>query len=352
MKYLVRTKIIKIDPENPEQPYLEEAAAVLCRGGLVAFPTETVYGLGAAVRRREALCRLFSVKGRPADNPLIVHVYSPSRLQEIAADIPRVVDILAERFWPGPLTLVLPKKEGVPAEISAGLPTVAVRVPSHPVARQLLKTAGIPVAAPSANLSGRPSPTRGRHVIKDLNGLVEMILDAGPTGVGVESTVLDLTGAVPRILRPGGITREMLEEVFGSGGVEETSPVMESSRPPAPGMKYRHYAPQAPLFLVVGEQVMVNEYIAGRIAEDQKKGRKAAVLAFEEDRSCFAGTLFFSLGKRGKPEEAAGRLFSLLRSCDDAGVRVIYAVAPSRAGLGRAVFNRLWKAAGGNVVEL
>lgn len=352
MKYLAKTKIIKINPEKPEQSYLEEAAAVLCRGGLVAFPTETVYGLGAAVQHREAIRRLFSVKGRPTDNPLIVHVYSSGGLQEVAADLPRVVDLLAERFWPGPLTLVLPKKENVPDEISAGLPTVAVRVPSHPVARQLLKIAGIPVAAPSANLSGRPSPTRGSHVIKDLNGLVEMILDAGPTGVGVESTVLDLTGEVPCILRPGGITREMLEEIFGCGGVAETSPGTESSRPPAPGMKYRHYAPQAPLFLVMGEQKAVNRYIADRVEEDQKNGRKAAVLAFEEDRKCFAGTLFFSLGKRGKIEEAAGRLFSLLRSCDDAGAEVIYAVTPSREGLGEAVFNRLWKAAGGNVVKL
>ncbi len=352
MKFLTKTKIIKINPEKPEASYLEEAAAVLRRGGLVAFPTETVYGLGASVLHREAIGRLFAVKGRPADNPLIVHIYSSGGLQEIAADLPEVVDQLAERFWPGPLTLVLPKKESVPEEVSAGLPTVAVRVPSHPVARELLKIAGIPVAAPSANLSGRPSPTRGSHVIKDLDGRVEMILDAGPTGVGVESTVLDLTGEVPRILRPGGVTREMLEEVFGRGGVKEIAPGTESSRPPSPGMKYRHYAPLAPLYLVMGEQEAVNRYIADRVAKDQKNGRKAAVLAFEEDRKSFAGTLFFSLGERGKPEEAAGRLFSLLRACDDAKVGVIYAVTPSREGLGEAVFNRLWKAAGGNVVKL
>ncbi|NLY89827.1 MAG: threonylcarbamoyl-AMP synthase [Firmicutes bacterium] len=353
MEYLGKTKIIKIDPEKPDEAYLQEAAAILRRGGLVAFPTETVYGLGAAVTHPQAIQRVYAVKGRPADNPLIVHLDSFRRLPAVAAGIPPAARRLAEKFWPGPLTMVLPKKTTVPEEVSAGLPTVAVRVPAHSVALRLLQLAGVPVAAPSANLSGRPSPTRGSHVAEDLDGLVEMILDAGPTGVGVESTVLDLTEETPRILRPGGVTREMLEEVFGFGGVEEADPVaMESGRPVAPGMKYRHYAPKAPLYLVVGEPARVNRYIADRLAEDGKTRRKPAVLAYEEDRDYYRGVLFFSLGEREKPEEAAERLFSLLRACDEAGAELIYAVAPSRTGLGRAVFNRLWKAAGGNVVEV
>lgn len=352
MKHLSETRIIKIDAENPEEAYLQEAAVILRQGGLVAFPTETVYGLGAAVNHRRAIQRLYSVKGRPADNPLIVHLDSFGRLPEVAAAIPPAARLLAGKFWPGPLTMVLSKKETVPEEISAGLPTVAVRIPAHLVALRLLTLAGIPVAAPSANLSGRPSPTRGIHVAEDLNGLVEMILDAGSTGIGVESTVLDLTRKTPRILRPGGVTREMLEEVFGAGGVEEADPVMESGRPAAPGMKYRHYAPKAPLYLVVGKPARVNRYITDCLAEDHKARRKPAVLAFEEDRDYYREVLFFSLGEREKPEKAAERLFSLLRACDEAGAESIYAVAPSRTGLGRAVFNRLWKAAGGNVVEV
>ncbi len=353
MKSVVKTKIIKIDAVKPEEAYLREAAAILQQGGLVAFPTETVYGLGAAVTHPQAVQRVYSVKGRPADNPLIVHLDSYERLPLVAAAIPPAARRLAGKFWPGPLTMVLPKKATIPEEVSAGLPTVAVRVPAHPVALRLLALAGVPVAAPSANLSGRPSPTLGSHVAEDLDGLVEMILDAGPTGVGLESTVLDLTGKTPRILRPGGVTREMLEEVFGAGGVDEADPAaMESGRPLAPGMKYRHYAPKAPLYLVVGEPAKVNRYILDRLAEDEKARRKSAVLAYEEDRGYYREALFFSLGERKKPEEAAERLFSLLRACDKAGAEAIYAVAPSYTGLGRAVFNRLWKAAGGNVVEV
>lgn len=353
MKDVGKTRIIKIDAEKPEEAYLREAAAILREGGLVAFPTETVYGLGAAVTRPQAIQRVYAVKGRPADNPLIVHLDSYRRLPAVAAEIPPAARVLAEKFWPGPLTMVLPKKATIPAEVSAGLPTVAVRVPDHLVALRLLELAGVPVAAPSANLSGRPSPTLGRHVAEDLDGLVEMILDAGPTGVGVESTVLDLTGPTPRILRPGGVTREMLEEVLGVGGVEEPDPaLMESGRPLAPGMKYRHYAPKAPLYLIVGEPARVNRYIKERLAVEGKARRKSAVLAYEEDRDYFPEGLFFSLGERNKPEEAAERLFSLLRACDEAGAESIYAAAPSRTGLGRAVFNRLWKAAGGNVVEV
>lgn len=339
---------------------LKEAAKVLRVGGLVAFPTETVYGLGAAIHREEGIRRIFHVKGRPADNPLILHLYSEEQLSEVVSEIPQTAKILAEEYWPGPLTLVLPKKETVPAEVSAGLPTVAVRIPAHPVAIELLAKTGIPVAAPSANLSGRPSPTLGSHVITDLNGKVELILDAGPTGVGVESTVLDLSGDHPRLLRPGGVTLEMLETTLGKGAVE-SSQDLQSDRPLAPGMKYRHYAPDAPLFLFIGDEAKTRSALRERVEEERGLGRKVAILAFEEDLRRLSGSvneagpsdlLFCSLGRRNYPEEAANCLFTCLRRCNQEKAEVIYAVAPERKGMGEAVFNRLWKAAGGNVVEV
>lgn len=347
----IKTKIYRVNPDEPESLFVDEAAEVLRAGGLVAFPTETVYGLGAAVHRREGLMKIFTVKGRPADNPLILHLYSGGQLPEVAVEIPSQAMLLAEKFWPGPLTMVLPKKDSVPIEVTAGLPTVAVRVPSHPVALRLLEKTEIPVAAPSANLSGRPSPTLGSHVITDLDGKVEMILDAGATGVGVESTVLDLTGEKPRILRPGGVTLEMLEDLLGVGKVEAPS-FIAAERPLAPGMKYRHYAPDAPLILFTGERTKVVSVLKEKISGEIAAGHKVAVLAFADDGPFPPEAIFFSLGKREKPEEAAERLFASLRLCNQEKVETIYAVAPSRRGVGEAVFNRLWKAAGGNVVEV
>ncbi len=350
---MIETEIIKINPKAPEDQYLEKAADILRRGGLVAFPTETVYGLGASINNKEGLKRIFSVKGRPGDNPLITHLYTWEQLPEIALEVPERALVLAKKFWPGPLTLILPKKETIPPEVTAGLSTVAVRVPAHPVALEMLRKTKIPVAAPSANLSGRPSPTRGSHVITDLNGKIEMILDAGATGVGLESTVLDLTSPRPRILRPGGVTLEMLEEVFGEGSVEAPQ-FTNVGRPIAPGMKYRHYAPQAPLSLYSGSQDKLNKYLPEKVAEDLKAGKKIGILAYDEDRSYYElpGLHFFSLGKRSHPEEGAERLFYLLRLCDQVGVEYIYAIAPPRIGLGEAVYNRLWKASGGKVEEI
>lgn len=339
---------------------LKEAATVLRVGGLVAFPTETVYGLGAAIHREEGIRRIFQVKGRPADNPLILHLYSKEQLSEVVSEIPQAARLLAEEFWPGPLTLVLPKKETVSAEVTAGLPTVAVRIPAHPVAIELLARIGIPVAAPSANLSGRPSPTLGSHVITDLNGKVELILDAGPTGIGVESTVLDLSGDHPRLLRPGGVTLEMLESALGKGAVE-SSQDLKSDRPLAPGMKYRHYAPDAPLFLLIGDEAKIRSALMERVEEDRRLGRKVAILTFSEDLEELSTSineapplelLFYSLGRRDYPEEAASCLFTCLRRCNQEKVEIIYAASPERKGMGEAVFNRLWKAAGGNVVEI
>ncbi|NLW60709.1 MAG: threonylcarbamoyl-AMP synthase [Firmicutes bacterium] len=351
---MIKTEIITVNPEAIDQTALARAATVLRRGGLVAFPTETVYGLGAVIYNRESVKKIFTVKGRPGDNPLIVHIYQWEQLMELAREVPETARILAQRFWPGPLTLVLPKKEAIPVEVSAGLPTVAVRLPAHPVAQELLRQTGQPVAAPSANTSGRPSPTRSSHVIADLDGKIELIIDAGPTGVGVESTVLDLTGPKLRILRPGGVTREMLEAVFGPELVE-APPQINCERPLAPGMKYRHYAPRAPLRLLTGDPELVRRFLLEGAAAARAQGKKIGIIAYDEDQDpAFAvtGVTFFSLGRRANPTEGAARLFHLLRLCDQAGVDKIYAVAPPRQGVGEAVFNRLYKAAGGKVEEI
>lgn len=347
------TKIFRVNPDQPEADYIEEAARVLRDGGLVAFPTETVYGLGANIYHPESIKRIYQVKGRPGDNPLIVHLYSIEQVLEVAETIPDSFRILADRFLPGPLTMILPKKQSVPAEVSAGLPTVAIRIPAHPVAFKLLAEAAIPVAAPSANLSGRPSPTLGSHVIDDLQGRIEVILDAGPTGVGVESTVLDLTGERPRILRPGGISLEMLREVLGD--TVEAPETFDVERPLAPGMKYRHYAPNAPLLLFHGELPAVEEEIRKRLTSRVEE-EKVAILTFTESelakQELPANVILYSLGSKARPEEAAHNLFRYLRLCDQEGVERIYAVAPPRQGVGEAVYNRLRKAAGGNVVEI
>ncbi len=351
---MIKTEIIRVNPEAPDIAALAQAAAILRRGGLVAFPTETVYGLGAVIYNRTSVQKIFTVKGRPGDNPLIVHIYREEQLSELVREAPAAALVLARRFWPGPLTMILPKKESIPAEVSAGLPTVAIRWPSHPIAQELLRQTELPVAAPSANLSGQPSPTRGSHVITDLDGKVEMIIDAGPTGVGVESTVLDLTGARPRILRPGGVTREMLEAVLGEGTVDAPEQV-KGSRPLAPGMKYRHYAPQASLHLLTGETTSIQSFLQEKVDQARKGGKKIGILAYDEDRSAVlspAEVTFLSLGRRMNPKEGAERLFHLLRLCDQAGVDEIYAVAPPRAGVGEAVYNRLFKAAGEKVEEI
>mgnify|MGYP001207748732 CR=1 FL=1 len=350
----VTTKIFRVNPDQPEANYIEEAARILRDGGLVAFPTETVYGLGASIYHPESVRRIYQVKGRPGDNPLIVHLYSIEQVPEVAETIPDSFRILAHRFLPGPLTMILPKKQAVPAVVSAGLSTVAIRIPAHPVAVKLLAQAAVPVAAPSANLSGRPSPTLGSHVIEDLQGRVEMILDAGPTGVGVESTVLDLTGERPRIFRPGGISLEMLREVLGDA--VEAPEALNVERPLAPGMKYRHYAPKAPLLLFHGELPAVDEEIRKRLESQVDAEEKVAILTFTESELAKQGlpsnVILYSLGSKARPEEAAHNLFRYLRLCDQEGVEKIYAVAPPRQGVGEAVYNRLRKAAGGNVVEI
>lgn len=333
---------------------LSEAARILQNGGLVAFPTETVYGLGAVCTDDDAMRRVFAVKGRPGDNPLILHIWRVEQLSELVTDICPKALRLIEAFWPGPLTIIFPKRPTVSAVASAGLDTVGVRMPSHPVTHELLRLTDIPVAAPSANLSGKPSPTKGAHVVDDLAGKIEMIVDAGPCNAGIESTVLTLATKHPLILRPGSVTREMLQEVL-SETVEVSDPAVPSDRPQAPGMKYRHYAPLAPAFLIEG---IDNLKVVARInqlltAEKKKKpGLRPVVLGTTDNLKAYDTELVLDLGSRHDPTMVAARIYDLLRFCDQLAADIIYIEGISTEGVGLAVANRLYKAAGGNVIRV
>lgn len=336
-----------VDETRTDQ--LGRAAEILREGGLVAFPTETVYGLGAIYNIETAVLRIFAVKGRPADNPLIVHIWSGEQLAELAKEVTPEAARLMEKFWPGPLTLVFPKKPATPSVVTAGLPTVAVRMPSHPVARELLRLTGIPVAAPSANLSGKPSPTCGGHVIEDLQGKVDLIIDAGACTAGIESTVLSVGRGRPLILRPGSVTREMIEEVLGEK--VEVAGFGEVDRPEAPGMKYRHYAPKAPVTLVEGEPNLVIGEI-NRLLGQKQRETKTVVIGTTENLDRYRNEWVLDLGPRDSPETAAIRLYELLRFCDRLDADQIYIEGIPATGVGLAVINRLRKAAGRNVIHV
>lgn len=342
----METKILSMD--DPDLRKLGEAAQILQNGGLVAFPTETVYGLGAVYNNESALRKVFAVKGRPADNPLIVHIWQLTQLSELTTEISSKAERLIEEFWPGPLTLIFPKSAGVSAVVSAGLDTVAVRMPSHPVAQQLLQVTGIPVAAPSANLSGRPSPTRGEHVRDDLAGKIEVIIDAGPCSKGIESTVLSLIHQKPVILRPGSVTQEMMETVLNE--TVEIPDSREHDRPRAPGMKYRHYAPQAPVFLIEGENWKVVAEINRLLTVNSSY--KAIVLGSTENIGLYHNEWVLDLGPQANPEIMATRLYELLRFCDQLPVEMIYIEGVEATGIGLAIANRIQKAAGGNVIHV
>lgn len=320
---------------------IRRAAALLRAGELVAFPTETVYGLGADALNAEASARIFAAKGRPADNPLIAHIAGESGLAGLIAGEPcACARALMRAFWPGPMTLIFPKSPRVPREVTAGLDTVAVRMPSHPVARALISAAQTPIAAPSANRSGRPSPTTAAHVLEDMEGRIPLILDGGPCEVGLESTVVDVTGARPRILRPGGVTLEMLEGVVGDVDVDEgvLHQLQAGSQARSPGMKYKHYAPKGEVTIVTGPRA------AQEIARlyDAADGR-AAILAFSQ--ADYGARRVYRL------KNAPGELFAALRQLDEDGMETIYAEDVPTAGVGLAVMNRLMRAAAFRVVE-
>ncbi len=349
----MKTEFFQIqDLESPiSREVLKRAAHILREGGLVVFPTETVYGLGANATDANAASRIYAAKGRPSDNPLIIHVANPQDAEKYAYTSP-MYERLAMAFMPGPLTVILPVKETIPSTVTAGLTTVAVRCPSHPVAHALLEEAGIPIAAPSANLSGSPSPTRADHVMDDMNGRVDMILDGGDAEIGVESTIVKIEDDdTLTLLRPGGITPEMLCEITPDIHIAEAvlDVLPEGSVALSPGMKYKHYAPHAPLYLLSGEPAAGLSYIL-------KRNGKIAVLCYEEETSVFkeyiSADLVFSIGKRNDEKTQAQRLFSLLREADKLSCDEIYAPLPKTEGMGMALYNRMIRAAAHNIIYL
>ncbi len=348
----MKTVIANIDSNNPDPAVMEAAGRIIRGGGLVAFPTETVYGLGGDALNPEASARIYEAKGRPSDNPLIVHIADLSDLGPITRDVPRVAHELAGRFWPGPLTLIFGKSDRVPLQTTGGLDTVAVRFPSDPVAGALIRASGGYVAAPSANLSGKPSPTRGKYVIQDLDGRVDMILCGDDSRIGLESTIVDLTSDEPVILRPGYVTLEMLREVIPTvsldKGLAESDP---SVRPKAPGMKYRHYAPRGDMTIVEGAGPSVTAYINRKIAEARSAGLRCGVIAANERLDTYEADLKEGIGTDGDAEEAARRIYAILRNMDDEGIDVIFAEGMADGGMGTAYMNRLTKAAGHKIVR-
>lgn len=325
---------------------IEKAAQILRKGGLVGMPTETVYGLGANALDEQAVMKIFEAKGRPADNPLIVHVSCMEEVAPLVRAIPEAAKKLMQAYWPGPMTLVLPKADCIPYAVSAGLDTVGIRLPASEAARALIAAAGCPVAAPSANRSGRPSPTTAQHVFEDMDGRIELILDGGACGVGVESSVIDATGPVPVILRPGGITPEMVEAVVGCVAVDEhvMSPLQEGDIVRSPGMKYKHYAPKAKTVIFDGSAENVIAAIIARYDEAEAAGEKPAILGFDEHD--FGARTRISLGSAERPDEAAARLFAALRELDERGETVALCEAVEATGIGLAVMNRMGRAAG------
>lgn len=333
---------------------MREAAEIIRSGGLVAFPTETVYGLGANALDPEASKRIYAAKGRPSDNPLIVHISRFEELLSIAKEVPPQAKKLADAFWPGPLTMIVWKNEKVPYETTGGMDTVAIRMPNHPVALALIDESGCMIAAPSANTSGKPSPTEAGHVALDLDGKIPMILDGGPVGIGIESTIIDLTEKVPMILRPGYITKEMLEEVLGEEVRIDPGIIAADStkKPKAPGMKYKHYAPKADLVLVEGEQEAVVAKINALVREKQAAGLKVGVVATDETESLYQADYVVTIGARSDEDAIARHLYKILREFDDWNVDAIYSESFSTPRIGQAIMNRLMKAAGHQVIHV
>ncbi len=326
---------------------VRDAAAILRRGGLLGIPTETVYGLGADALNEDAVSRIFLAKGRPQDNPLIIHVPDASWLERYCRDVPPAAYRLAERFWPGPLTMILPRRDIVPLQTTGGLETVGVRCPNHPVTLAIIEAAGVPIAAPSGNTSGRPSPTTAAHMIEDMDGRIDGIVDGGPCTVGVESTIIDLTVTPPRLLRPGGLPLESLRQVLGEVAVDKavTGLLAAGERPRAPGMKYRHYAPHAPVTVVTGEPERSARRIQGLLSDT------AGVICFDEYAPLFPGHIIHKLGPAADKSAQARHVFDALRTFDGTDVTEIFAQCPDDGGLGLAVANRLKKAAGFHLID-
>lgn len=358
----MNTRIIKIDKNNPESDKLAYAAEVLKNGGLVVFPTETVYGLGANALDAKAVSGIFEAKGRPSDNPLIIHISDKVMMESLASSRPEKMEILMDKFWPGPLTLVVPRSRIVLDIVTAGLDSVAIRMPSHPVALSLISMAGVPVAAPSANTSGRPSPTCAEHVIEDLSGKVDVIIDSGDVEVGLESTVLDITSDIPTILRPGGITCEQLTSFLGEIDIcaslksNEVRNVQKSNiihpAPKSPGMKYKHYAPDAQIIIFEGKLEYAVAEINKVYTRNTNEGIKTGILATDETIDLYNSSDIISMGSRKDPSTIASKLFHCLRQFNGRDIKVILSESIEDEGIGFAVMNRLIKAAGYNIKKV
>lgn len=345
----MKTKIITWRQENAD--CLKEAAMCLRQGGLVAFPTETVYGLGGDGMNPKASAKIYAAKGRPSDNPLILHIADELTVEHIAENVSEDAWRLIDAFWPGPLTIVFKKRDGVPPETTGGLDTVAVRMPSHPAALELIRQAGVYVAAPSANTSGRPSPSKAEHVFEDLQGKIDYIIDGGDVNIGIESTIIDMTGSVPMILRPGYITPEMIRQVIGHVEYDPALMGENADMPPkAPGMKYTHYAPKGELIIVEGDSAAVTDKINSLISEKRAAGYKTGVLATAETKEKYRADIVLSMGSRAELITVSAKLYSCLREFDTLGVEYMYAESFAGDSLGNAIMNRLLKAAGHRVI--
>ncbi len=344
----------KVDADNIDTAVIEKAAGIIKDGGLVAFPTETVYGLGGDALSKESSKKIYEAKGRPSDNPLIVHIARTEDLEVIAKDIPPAAKILSQRYWPGPLTMIFNKKDIVPKETTGGLDTVAVRFPSHPVAKALIAASGGFIAAPSANISGRPSPTNGRHVREDMDGRIEMIIDSGSCDIGLESTIIDMTEDPPMMLRPGYVNEAMLKSVLGEVSKDPAvfGEALSNAQPKAPGMRYRHYAPKGKLSIVTGDNENVIRFIKEKISDKGDK-KRIAVLACHTDAYEFTGAdLICDVGSREDEIGIASKLFDMLRRCDEELIDEIYSEEFDTPDLGLAIMNRLIRAAGHSIINV
>ena len=349
----MNTKIEYVNPKQIDEAVMREAGKLIADGELVAFPTETVYGLGGDALHPEAAKKIYAAKGRPSDNPLIVHIADFSDMNRVAREVPEAAKKLADAFWPGPLTMIVWKSDAVPTATTGGMDTVAVRMPNHPVALDLIRKSGCLIAAPSANTSGRPSPTEASHVAEDLSGRIAMILDGGPVGIGIESTIIDLTESQPMVLRPGYITPQMLSDVLGEEVIIDPGIIAadDTRKPKAPGMKYKHYAPKADMLIVDGAQDAVTERINALVQTQQHAGKKVAVIATEESRSAYTADIILSMGSRSDEDAIAQHLYKILRECDELHVDAIYSESFQTPRIGQAIMNRLLKAAGHTVIH-
>ena len=350
----MKTILHEIDINNMNMTHMQEAGDLIAAGELVAFPTETVYGLGGDALHPDAARKIYAAKGRPSDNPLIIHIAEVEDLDRVAKVVPEQAKKLAAAFWPGPLTMVVWKNENVPYATTGGLDTVAVRMPNHPVALELIRKSGKLIAAPSANTSGRPSPTEASHVMEDLDGRIAMVLDGGPVGIGIESTIIDLTEKTPMVLRPGYITPEMLSEVLGEEVIIDPGIIAadDTTKPKAPGMKYKHYAPKADMVIVDGEKEKVVKKITSLIQEAKANGQKAAVIATEETKALYQADVVLSIGTREEEDSIAKHMYKILRDCDKLDVEVIFSESFKTPRIGQAIMNRLLKAAGHQVIHV